>query len=83
MSRSDVTSAANADDAVASTLLANIGETKGVDRRGKIFASVRNDIRQANVYASTLSIEGLNWAEVDFPEDLPIARALTEGWVKG
>jgi len=29
----------------------------------------------------TVSIEGLKWAEVDFPEDLPIARALTEGWV--
>lgn len=32
---------------------------------------------------STVSIEGLGWAEVDFPEDLPIARALIEGWVKG
>ena len=31
----------------------------------------------------TVSIEGLGWAEVDFPEDLPIARALTEGWVRG
>ena len=31
----------------------------------------------------TVSIEGLKWAEVDFPEDLVIARALTEGWVKG
>ena len=30
----------------------------------------------------TVSIEGLGWAEVDFPEDLPIARALTEGWVR-
>jgi choline kinase len=29
----------------------------------------------------TVSIEGEAWAEVDFPEDLPIARALTEGWV--
>ena len=28
----------------------------------------------------TVSIEGLGWAEVDFPEDLPIARALTDGW---
>jgi choline kinase len=28
----------------------------------------------------TVSIEGLRWAEVDFPEDLPIARALTESW---
>ncbi|ABQ67674.1 Nucleotidyl transferase [Rhizorhabdus wittichii RW1] len=31
----------------------------------------------------TVSIEGLPWAEVDFPEDLPIARALTEGWAAG
>jgi choline kinase len=31
----------------------------------------------------TVSIEGLQWAEVDFPEDLVIARALTDGWVKG
>lgn len=31
----------------------------------------------------TVSIEGLSWAEVDFPEDLVIARALTDGWVKG
>jgi len=30
----------------------------------------------------TVSIEGLPWAEVDFPEDLPIARALTEGWAR-
>lgn len=45
----------------SSTLLANIGETTGADRRGKIFASIRNDIRQANVYASTLPIEGLNY----------------------
>ena len=44
----------------SSTLLANIGETTGADRRGKIFASIRNDIRQANVYASTLPVEGLN-----------------------
>jgi hypothetical protein len=44
----------------SSTLLANIRETKGNDRQGKIFASVRNDVRQANVYASTLPIEGLN-----------------------
>ena len=31
----------------------------------------------------TVSIEGLKWAEVDFPEDVVIARALTEGWMKG
>jgi choline kinase len=31
----------------------------------------------------TVSIEGLEWAEVDFPEDLEIARALTDRWAKG
>ena len=29
----------------------------------------------------TVSIEGLSWAEVDFPEDLIIARALTDSWI--
>ena len=28
----------------------------------------------------TVSIEGLDWGEVDFPEDVEIARALTAGW---
>ena len=31
----------------------------------------------------TVSIEGMDWAEVDFPEDLKIAGALTERWAKG
>ncbi len=43
------------------TLLANLNKTKGDERRGKIFASIRNDIRQANIYASTLPIDGLNY----------------------
>lgn len=30
---------------------------------------------------NTVSIEGLEWAEVDFPEDLEIAGALTADWV--
>jgi L-glutamine-phosphate cytidylyltransferase len=30
----------------------------------------------------TVSIEGLDWAEVDFPADLAIAEALTAGWVR-
>ncbi len=45
----------------SSTLLPNLKETKGHDRRGKIFASIRNDIRQANIFASSLAIEGLNF----------------------
>ena len=28
----------------------------------------------------TVSIEGLDWGEVDFPEDLEVARTLTAGW---
>jgi choline kinase len=28
----------------------------------------------------TVSIEGMDWAEVDFPADLEIASALTERW---
>lgn len=30
----------------------------------------------------TVSIEGLEWAEVDFPQDVEIARALTAKWVE-
>lgn len=45
----------------AATLIANLQETRGQDRRGKIFASIRNDMREANVFASSLPIEGLNF----------------------
>lgn len=31
---------------------------------------------------STLSIEGLEWGEMDYPQDLERLQALTEGWVK-
>lgn len=31
----------------------------------------------------TVSIEGLRWAEVDFPQDLDIAEALASGWAGG
>ncbi len=43
------------------TLLANLDDTKGIARQGKIFASIRNDIKQANIYASTLPVAGLNY----------------------
>lgn len=43
------------------TLLPNLDATKGGDRSGKIFASIRNDIQQANIYASSLAVEGLNF----------------------
>ncbi len=45
----------------SSTLSANLAETQGGDRRGQIFASIRNDIRQANVYAAALPVEGINF----------------------
>lgn len=45
----------------AATLAANLKATQGSDRRGKIFASIRNDIREAHVFASTLPVEGLNF----------------------
>jgi len=47
-------------DPDASTLLPNLEKTQGKDRRGEIFASIRNDIREANIFASNLPIEGLN-----------------------
>jgi choline kinase len=28
----------------------------------------------------TVSIEGLDWAEVDYPKDLEIAEAVASGW---
>ena len=29
------------------------------------------------------SIEGHEWGEVDFPEDVVVGRALTAGWAEG
>jgi hypothetical protein len=43
------------------TLRANLEATKGSARQNKIFASIRNDIKQANIYASTLLVQGLNY----------------------
>jgi len=39
------------------------------------------DLLAADNDIGTVSIEGLNWAEVDFPADLDAARALTAAWV--
>jgi choline kinase len=30
----------------------------------------------------TVSIEGLDWAEVDYPKDLEIAEAVASGWTR-
>ncbi len=43
------------------TLLPNLELTKGSARQNKIFASIRNDVKQANIYASNLLVEGLNY----------------------
>lgn len=43
------------------TLLPNLEQTKGSARQNKIFASIRNDVKQANIYASNLLVEGLNY----------------------
>ncbi|HEX5153069.1 MAG TPA: DUF4157 domain-containing protein [Parafilimonas sp.] len=45
----------------SSTLFPNLELTKGSARQNKIFASIRNDVKQANIYASTLRVEGLNY----------------------
>lgn len=43
------------------TLRANINEFKDGDRQGKLYASIRADVRQANIYASSLPITGVNY----------------------
>jgi hypothetical protein len=45
----------------SSTLLANLRETQNAKRTAKIFASIRDDVKQANIYAGVLPIEGLNY----------------------
>lgn len=48
-------------NAGSETLRANIDEFKDGDRQGKLYASIRADVRQANIYASSLPIEGVNY----------------------
>lgn len=40
------------------------------------------DMLAKHQHVHTVSIEGLKWAEVDFPEDLDTARRLTAKWVQ-
>ena len=42
--------------------------------------SVINEIAQQGGGVRTQTIEGLDWAEMDFPTDLPRNLALTAGW---
>lgn len=44
------------------------------------YLSVINQIAQDNDVVSVQSIEGLGWAEMDFPEDLPRNRELAALW---
>jgi choline kinase len=44
------------------------------------YLSVINEIAQNHDAVRVRSIEGLDWAEMDFPEDLVGNRALTEAW---
>ena len=72
-------------------MLAFTGDGPGIFRR-QVEAMMRTPEGVLNWYlkaihalapsgvVGTVSIQGMDWAEVDFPEDLPIARALTEGW---
>jgi hypothetical protein len=43
------------------TLKANLEKSQGADRQGKIFASIRDEVKQANIYASSLAMEGVNY----------------------
>lgn len=43
------------------TLLPNLAKTTGSARTGKIFASIHNKNKQANIYASNIPLEGLNY----------------------
>jgi choline kinase len=45
------------------------------------YLSVINQIAQDHDVVRVQSIEGLDWAEMDFPEDLPGNRALAAKWV--
>ena len=45
----------------SSTLAPNLKKTKNEMRTSKIFASIRDDVRQANIYAGVLPIEGPNF----------------------
>ena len=39
----------------------DLDEVKGEKRRGKIFGNIREDLQQANVYASSLPLESVNY----------------------
>ena len=44
------------------------------------YLSAIDQIARAHDAVAVRSIEGLDWAEMDFPEDLPKNRELAEAW---
>lgn len=46
------------------------------------YLSAINEMAQSGDKVCTASIEGLEWAEMDFPEDVARNLVLTEGWVQ-
>ena len=48
---------------------------------GLWYLSAIHRLANAGVDVRVASIEGLDWAELDFPADLERTRAITAGWV--
>jgi choline kinase len=46
------------------------------------YLSVINDLAQGEMVVRVQSIEGLEWGEMDFPQDLDFNLAMTKGWVE-
>src|SRR3546814_1009788 len=47
------------------------------------YLSAIDTIAKASGEVGTLSIEGLEWCEIDFPADLRKGEAVTRGWLAG
>src|SRR3546814_14215615 len=47
------------------------------------YLSAIDTIAKASGEVGTLSIEGLEWCEIDFPADLRKGEAVTRGWLVG
>jgi choline kinase len=46
------------------------------------YLSVIDQLARDGGHVATASIQGLDWAEMDFPEDVPKNRELTERWAR-
>jgi choline kinase len=49
---------------------------------GRWYLSVINDLAQGEMNVRVQSIEGLDWGEMDFPQDLDFNLAMTRRWVE-